>query len=341
MPDTMDTTQIDALLKAATPEAANALQEIADGADSKDAKKAAKRALYLLGQKGIAPSVAPKTELVTAPKSAFQEDARYMISSIDGAGNQMLWFILPDSDGGNPTLISVLVNDEEGVRDFLAARMSRREIEGRIADFTATDGATLADMDGDYVRGLVAQAREINRSQLKPTPAGFLELLPRIGDPQKRYDAPPLDGFPTAEAVLAEESYPRDAAALFAKPIFETWFLDMGEVLPHLAQYMIGMAQKSDDPNETLFLRESLVQNLTETVMAELNRDRYAHRLELSAALLWKNGDETTAKQALFHVQKLRNDYADPSGFAFALVQRTMDAARAMMSSAMRDTKEI
>ncbi len=337
MPETTETTEIDALLKTATPEAANALQEIVSKSDSKETTKAAKRALYLLSQRGIAPTETALAAPSAALKSAAPENVRFLMSNIDGFGNQMIWFVLPDKDGGRPLMFSVLVSDEEGIKDYIAQKIAPAAIEGFITEYSERMNAFFVDADSDYGRWLVARAQALNRENRKPTPPGFLPHAERLGPPQRQYDAPPRDGLPTDEEIEADESFPRDAAALFAKPVFEAWFLGMDVIIPELAGYMKTIAEKTEDsPNEIQFKRNEMIQRVIENVVTPGATARFVERLQLSAYVLWKKGDETTAKQALYHARKLQADPAQ-SDFASALAQRTLEAAREMFLSAMRD----
>ena len=339
MPETMDTTdaltEIDALLKTATTEAANALQEIAEKSDSKGTKKAAKRALYLLSQKGIAPSE-KRAVLAFLPKNAAPEIQRFLMSNIDGAGNQMLWFILPDAYGGRPSLLSVLWSDEVGVKDWFATKTTRDDLDERIGDYEFKSGGLFADAEPDYGRWLVAQARAINRAQFTVTPPGFLDYLPRIGEPQKQYDAPPLEEMPTAETLEADETFPREADALFAHPFFEMWFLGMDVVFPELAQWIKTMAEKSEaGPDEMLSLQKGMIESITEKVLTPEMQAQSVNRLLLNALVLWKNDEETPAKQCLYHAHKMQTDIIH-SEFANTLVGRTLAAAREMLVSSMQ-----
>lgn len=337
MTETNTTNSIDSLLKTATGDAADSLLEIANNAASKDEKKAAKRALYLLSQKGITPSLLQQYTPPVAQKSALQANVRFLMSNIDGGGNQMLWFVLPDPDGGKPLLLSTLASDEQGVKDFMAAKMTRSELEEKIELYEDEADGLFADAEPDFGRWLVAQAQTVNREKLKPYPAGFLEFLPRIGEPEQQYDSPPLEGLPSAEEIDADETFPREAAALLAKPVFDGWFLGMDVILPELLTWMKTLAEKNDDgPDETKFKRDAMIQRVTETVVTPGTRDRYVSRLLLSAIVCWKNEDETTAKQCLYHAHKLQTNSV-ASDFAIALVQRTLDAAREMLLGSMRE----
>ena len=333
-------TRIDTLLKTATTDAANALLEIAESAANKDEKKAAKRALYLLSQKGIAPNRPSVPAPTAAPKTAASQTVEFFMSNADGAGNQMLNFILSEPDGGRPTLVNLIASDDEGITKFLAGKMARPDIDAQFATMATSYGARLAELPVDYGRWLVAQRREINRQQRKPTPRGFMELLPRIGEPEQQYESPPLEGLPSIETLLADETYSRDPAALFAEPGFERWFLNMAQVLPELAGWMKTLAEKSDDgPDEIQNRRQAMMRQITANIMTEPERNRYASSLQMGAVVLWKNGDEETAKQSLYHANELRTN-AEPEGFVLALVQRTMDAARELLTNAMQGKDE-
>ena len=334
--------RIDTLLKTATSDAANALLEIADGAANKEEKKAAKRALYLLSQKGIAPDAPANAAPPAALSSSAPDTLEFFMSGIDGAGNQLLCFVLPEPDGGRPLLMTMIAVDDEGITHFSASKTPRSEIDAQLRSMDPTYGSSLAPMPADYGRWLVAQRRETNRKNFKPTPTGFMEALPRIGEPQQQRDAMPLDDLPSAEAILADENYPRDAAALFGKPGFERWFLNMALILPELPRWAKIMLEKSDDgPEEIQNKRQALLREITANVMTETECNRYADRLQTCAMVLWKNAQGETAKQALYHAQELRSNQAEQESFAFALVQRTMEAAHALLINAMQEKNEV
>ena len=333
MPEVPELAAIETLLKAATPEAAASLQSLAESAADKETRKAAKRALYRLSQQGVAVVRAPKAP-PPAPKADTTGILHAYASNFDGAGDRLLWFILPDPDGGSPTLFSVMLRDDFGVRDIILAKQGRRELDTRFKSIEAeiTRGLALAEIEPDYGRWLLQEAREMNRRTLKQTPAGFLETAPRVGTTTQTYEPHPVYARLTPEAVLADTEYPRDAAALFALVWFENWFLEMERMYPALGRWMAAnfenMERSEEEKQERsdAALRESTHELMTAEMLAT-----YKARLEGSADILHRRGETQAALQALYHALNLTEGEAADSDFARALVERSVQATREMM----------
>jgi hypothetical protein len=165
-----------------TPLAANRLDELARTTASKDVRKAARRGLYLLSQRGIVPE---RTNGSASAPPSRGDDMRAWASAYDGAGNRLVIVVLPGSEGGNATVAQILANDELGVRDLTVERKRMREIaplmerlEGQIEG-----GLAVAEIEPERARNIIQRFRDINFERSTKTPAGFIDLLPRIGAP--------------------------------------------------------------------------------------------------------------------------------------------------------------
>ena len=323
-----------ALLAEATPEAAARLREIAETTPDKDTRKAARRALYLLSQKGVLP---PATSAAVQPVShaaTLRDGLRAWASAYDGAGNRLLFLTWPDPYGGSPTFLQTLVSDGEGVRDLDTRRIGRSELAQRLEGFAAQleAGIALAEIEPDYGRFLLQQARTLNRQRRTQTPVGFLDALRVIGDPEQEYAHSPVWDAITPDAITNDADIDRDPAALFALPWFDAWFLDVNDVVPWLgAIYDVrGQSDLSEDAQ-----KEKLDTTAREAAHALLTGEmaaRYTHRLEESADILRRRNRDAQARQALVHALSLQAaDSAADSPFAVLLVQRTMHAAIEMM----------
>lgn len=333
--DSSTEARIQTLLTEATPDAAVALRDIADATTDKETRKAARRALYRLSQSGIVP---PETAARTATAATLTRDVepmRAFASAFDGAGNRMLALVLPDPDGGSPIFFQVLINDEAGAKDFLDTRVPRRDLEELIAGFERRFGPemALAEIEADYGKGLLAQAREINRRLGIPTPRGFLAWLPRVGDPEREYTEPPVWQRISREEVRADQSYPRDPTALFDLPWFSPWFLLVEEVFPWVQAW--EQAEQSLVVLSDAVKEERRQKVVTEAVQARMTpemRALYTDRLEGSADILQRRSEEQAARQALYHALSLAdNGPVEQVPFARALVERTLEAAVAML----------
>jgi hypothetical protein len=335
------TQRIATLTAAATPEAAAELRDLADSTTDKQTRKEARRALYLLSQKGCRPT--PRAPQSAAPAEA-RETLRCWASVFDGAGNRMLLFLLPDPDGGSPTLLQILINDEVGIKDIGSRRLPRREVDTLIGNLEGQleQGLALAEIEPDYGRWLLEQAREINRRQRRMTPEGFLDFLPRIGAPHHPVEASPIYDFFDAKDVRADQSFPHEPEALFALPWFEPWFFAVEDVLPWLVRLREGEQGVVVVPESVKRDRhERLIADALAALMPPEIRADYVHRLEESADILRRRGETTAAKQAFLQAQGLKDArIVAESPFARTLLDRTLDAAREMIEAMNKRAQE-
>ncbi len=326
------------LLAQGTVEAAEQLQSIAESASDKETGKAARKALYLLAQKGIVPSTASSSRRrapgighrPTNRLGILRTGLRAYASAIDGAGNRLLFLTWPDPDGGSPTFLQALVSDEQGVKDIETRRIPRKELDERLEGFLAQlhVGIALAEIEPDYGRFLLTQATELTQRLRKLTPRGFQELLQRIGEPAHAYpESPVWDAF-AADAILQDPDLNRDPEALFALEWFQAWFLDVTDVIVHLPLSVDQQAREMELDSDT---SDENVHYVTEQTMNAALLARYRRRLQESADILRRRDQREPARMALYHALTLR----DPESpleipFALALVKRTIGVVEEM-----------
>ncbi len=330
-----DEPSIASLLAQNTPDAAAHLNELAQTGRDKDTRKSARRALYLLAQKGIVPP-APAPASSMPHNISIKADLQAWASAFDGAGNRLLFLTWPDPDGGSPTFLQCLMNDVEGVRDIETGRVTRKDLAERLNGFEAQieAGIALAPIEADYGRALLHQARTLNRQARRTTPTGFLELLRVVGDPlselSERSQSPVWNAITPAD-IENDTGLPRDPAALFALPWFDAWFLDVNDVAGWLMPIM-EVVNRPDVDADTL--KDAVAQTARDAsgiLFADGLKTLYAHRLEESADILRRRERIVPARQALYHALALQNE-GGSALFAVALVERTMQAAVEMAS---------
>jgi hypothetical protein len=334
------TESIERWLKEATPDAAARLDEVARSTDNKETRKAARRALYLLAQKGVAVvrEVSP-----TAPVAAVAshiETMRAWASAYDGAGNRLFLLVLTGSVGGSATVAQILANDELGIRDLTLERRRLRDIpplmerlEGRI-----DDGLAVAEIEPDYARTLLTRFREINFRRSTTTPRGYVDLLPRIGAPETEYAEPPVyQHLPDDDSA----DVPTDPADLFKLAWFDPWFFAVEEVTPWLQRWLSaesGVVVTSDKVREER--KRAIAKEAAAALMPPEVRQRYIVRLEESADVLRRRDRLTEARQALYHARVLKSDAEiGEVPFAEAIAARTLEAAAEMVARAEASDK--
>ncbi len=318
----------------ATPASAAALQHLAESTDNKETRKAARRALYLLSQRHIVP---PERTMEASQQSASPSVSAPLIayaSVYDGAGNRAIYLSYSGTDGGNPTFVQFLINDETGIRDLGAQKLSRRAmaemaltLEGQI-----DQGIVFAEVETDYALHLLAEARAISQRLRTQTPPGTAEWLARSGAPTGDYSRAPVYARLSAEEVQADANVPRDPHELFLLPWFEPWFLDVDQVAPWMERILTSVESPLELSEE--IKRERAEGATAEAVNALLTgetRSRYVRRLEETADILLRRGLEMDARQALYHAIELGSDRpANQVPFATRLVERTITVAFAM-----------
>jgi hypothetical protein len=319
---------IERWLAEGTPEAASRLDELARVTASKDVRKAARRALYLLSQRGVAPAAASHAPRTAETLAAPVETMRAWASAFDGAGNRLFLLVLAGADGADATVAQILANDELGLRDLTIERRRLREIGPLMERLEARidDGLAVAEIEPDYARAQLERFRETNRSRSTRTPAGFIDFAPRIGTTAERFDTPPVYAQLGAEQPA---DIPRDPVDLFKHPWFEPWFFAVEDVMPWLEAWMdaetglVATSAKVRQERRSAIAREAAAALITERL-----RELYTTRLEESADVLRRRGRDREARQALVHAQALKaGGPVEDVPFAEAIAARTLEAA--------------
>ncbi len=324
----------------ATPDAASRLDELARSADGKAIRKSARRAIYLLRQRGIVSLIDTGIPQEAPPVAHSEETMRAWASAYDGAGNRLFLLLLAGWDGGDSTMAQILANDELGIRNLTIERHRRREIAPVIERIEARidDGLAIAEIEPDYARHWIEQFRRLNLKRSTTTPSGFLDIAPRIGPPIGTYEHPVVYDHVDLENGIAEAEPSSDPSDLFKLTWFDPWFLAVEEVRPWLRRWI----EADDSSNVTdvearKLARSALAKEAAVDLIPEALRGRYITRLEESADVLRRRGKSDEARMALLQARALSADV--PIGdvpFAVGVVVRTLEAALEMTIESAR-----
>src|SRR5207253_959931 len=89
-------------------------------------RRAAKRALYRLSQRGIAPP--PRAASRPVVERGEKRPVRAWVSAVDGSGSRAMW-ILFDGAFGSLELCSLIVNDTAGILEVAGGSITRKRLE--------------------------------------------------------------------------------------------------------------------------------------------------------------------------------------------------------------------
>ncbi len=317
------------LLEAATAEAADALQSLSLSSPDKETRKEAKRALYRLKQKGISPA---EVSHGGASFSSFSPIAQTLATVMDGAGNQLLWFVFTDLHGGSPTLFSALVSDETGVKDFVASRMTRTQIQEQVQSSVSSEheGVSFAEVGLDHGRARLLKAQEINRRLRKMTPKGFLEWAQRVGTEEAAEAESPVWSRMSRESLENDPDLDRSPETFFETPLFSPWFLDVDSV----ANWTMGWAFANGNFAELTekFDRETVLRECIAAMITPDLIERYRDRLTETAYILQLSEQTDLARRALaFALALERASEPAEQPFLRALIERSLDASVEML----------
>lgn len=333
--------KIEALQKTGTQDAANELFALTETTDDKNIIKAAKRALYLLSQKGIVPIISATTLEPTAKPEIPVDTLRVYASAYDGEGNSLVLVVEADKDGGSPYVTQVLVNDQAGIRNFGGGKLSRQELNERVTRFQSQidNGIAFAEITPEEGRRVLQQAQSVHNNSRGRTPRGFSEWTAKIG--VQKGTPVTLLTLPEELNAIASDTEP-DADALFNLPYFETWFFDQSlgiGLLSNLFQTgKVGADVSEEERNEAL---AGVMRNGAEDVFQPDVREVFRKRLEYSASILWRLDKKDEAKMAIAHARLLQSETPSADiAFARTLCERTMWAAYEMNKREQQEKEE-
>ena len=128
--------------KIAAHESVDLLRRIDKAAGDKDVKKEIKRALFKLGQKGLA--IADDTPEEKKPATLFERtpDIEGYMSAVDGGGGRLIWIVRTQPSHGLQ-VIQAMLHEREGLLRFGAVQMKRKELRAMTDEIKKQHGVSM------------------------------------------------------------------------------------------------------------------------------------------------------------------------------------------------------
>jgi len=191
-----------------------ALSGLAESAADRAVRRAAKRALYRLSQRGVAPAPTPPAAPVV--RRGTPHAVRAWLSGIDGSGSRAAWILFEGVYGGG-SLCSLILNDVVGIAEVAGGDITKRRLEAELASLRAAQKLPWVETEPARALGLVVEALELHRERGTSPPATFGRWQPFFADVAPA--GPP--SLPAADPALADRS-----VELLGLPEMAGWFLD-------------------------------------------------------------------------------------------------------------------
>lgn len=229
------------------PAAAAALQGVTPSLPP-ELRRQAERALQKLRLRGVAVPA-----LSTPPG-----EARCLASAINGEGQQMLWFFLPQAGESSGDVLEVLISQQQGI----VAAVGRREVEADALPERQTPGALLQgggdqplllEAGVDYGRRRLLAVLPRTWAAEQPTPLPY-----RLLGPQLWRWARPEPAAPLPETAAAGRE---DTVKLLQHPAMGAWFLQSRAIYARAEKVLTG----SEAPTHEAFA-QMIAQTLQEAL---------------------------------------------------------------------------
>jgi len=191
-----------------------ALSGLAEGAPDRVVRRAAKRALYRLSQRGVAPAPPPPPAPVVQRRTP--RAVRAWLSGIDGSGSRAAWILFEGPYGGG-MLCSLILNDVVGITEVAGGDITKRRLEAELASLRAAQKLPWVETEPARAVGLVAEGLQIHRERGTSPPSEFGRWQPFFAEVTA--SEPPV--VPVADPLLLARS-----AELLGLPEMAGWFLD-------------------------------------------------------------------------------------------------------------------
>jgi hypothetical protein len=279
--------------------AASILSRLVEKSTDKEAVKRAKKALYVLKEKGIVPKTSESVEPEAVIREDKDESDEAYSTTYDSFGARLLILAIPALS--RILVCKASVDDTSGMLRFSAAEMSRknyRDFIKELKDSVVKQGiSSLVRIDPSHCRLWLQEAYELSKAAGHLIPEAFKSLRYRI-KPHEADDS----NDPTAELETPSEQDIRwirnHADELFEIPEIAVWMVEKDQLLPYTNRYM-EMAESKLVLNEEQ-RRAKLKDILADFASEYFNEERLNRlvtRLRETAYLLKRKGEKDQASK--------------------------------------------
>lgn len=319
---------VDAIATLATPAAATLLAALEPDAPTRAARKAIRRALYVLGQRGVAvperPAPAPE------PPRAAPADVEGLVSHVDGRGDRLVWLVR------GPLLVAAQLNEPDGLRDVQLADVTRKQLRAARQQLEKDAHLRLVPADWQVLDALLVEAHE------RAAPAAdrhrdYLRVRPRLTSAPPLPPAEPVSRHAMPATADEAEALVADSAALLALPELVTWWPSPEALAPWLEE--INGVRDSPLVVSRAAQEERVREVIRRAIVGLVQPAVFARRLEGTAYVLAETARAAPARQALATAAALRArpDHVADLPFAVSYVERALGQ---VLASATADEEE-
>ena len=322
------------------PASADLLAGMASSASSPGVRKAIRRSAFQLRSRGVAvPDFpAPAPSIYHPPAPGVSEG---YVSSLDGVGTRMVWLARPQAPQGIVAFHGIL-SDVQGMIDFTAFESSRKKFHDTLEDIRGRIEWDIVDADPEYCHALILEASEISAQQGRALPEGYIKTRSLLGPAPETPPRPLIYGILSADEAKSRSDLVDRSGSLFEIPALREWFLEERET-----EKFLPLLKEASESKLVLtpYQKEARVSEVYRQAVGEIfdaaKRALYRRRLEETAYVLWKTGNEEGARMALAAALNVEAEggILSVNPFLLELVRRSL-AARIEEEARKKEEKD-
>jgi hypothetical protein len=215
--------------------AVQTLTEIEAGATNKELRKEARRGLFKLGQRGLAPPrQAQQQPASPAPLLGHSPAIEAYISPPDGGGGSLLWIAKTQPNQGLQ-LIQAMLHSRDGLLRIGGARAPRKELRRMSQEIKAQHGVSMIAIPWEYADYVLYESYETAKARGQMGLENFHELRSVIATGRPKPVPHPV--YAQLDVDEAREGAWREASQrLLEEPELRSWVVTEDWLQPFLQQ---------------------------------------------------------------------------------------------------------
>lgn len=300
--------------KIAARESLELIREIEKSATDKDVKKEIKRALFKLGQKGVAIAEAVERKPVALFERTLEIEA-YM-SAVDGGGGRLIWIAKAEPNQGLQ-VIQAMLHDRDGLLRFGGMRMKRKELRAMADEIKRQHGASMIAIPWEFADQMIYDGYEKAKARGQSGLENFHEIRSLIGTGKPKTVTHPIYGKLGSDD-LREGPWREQSRRLLDEPELRYWILLDDWVKQYLGQ--IEDARQSPlvlNPMQKEERLAAIVRDAVKTLCAGTNGKAFKQRMEDTALYFAETNRIEQAKLSLAVAQQVAEGDPGPLDVSF------------------------
>ncbi len=328
--DALDIAMARGFAHTGSPWAVEFLTRWAENSPSKNTRKEIRKSLFRMKSKGIpVPDRDDSSPGIFRPPQTTP--AQGFASAVDAGGSRMVWIGRPQLPQGM-VVFSSAIRDTAGILDFTAFESTRKKFQEFMEETRRDFLWDVVEADPDYCAALIQEAHETQIKLGEKPNSEFLKMRGLLEPIPSLPVRPLIYRYLEEEEIKGRSDLLNRSPSLFETPPFHLWYLEKEDIakclslLEEASQSRIILAPHQQEGRFFEIYRQTVKE-----LFDGKRRLLFRRRLEETAYILWKKGNEDAARISVAAGLELTKEdkFFSPHPFLTELVKRTVWAIQA------------